>query len=101
MTWDEVWGILRETSEILNQDVVSGSLEERTRQLARRPDVSEGTARDFARVLTFALGAEQYSWPAARVRAISRIGRITPVPSAPPYYRGVISLRGQVISALD
>jgi purine-binding chemotaxis protein CheW len=99
--WEEVWSVLRETSEILSQDEVSGSLDERTRLLARRPDDDLTVSHEVARVLTFKLGSEQYSWPAQRVRAIARIGRITPVPSAPHYYRGVISLRGQVISVLD
>jgi purine-binding chemotaxis protein CheW len=99
--WDDVWAVLHETAEILDQEESSGSLEDRTRQLARRPDNDRLVSHEIARVLMFALGSEQYSWPAQRVRAISRIGRITPVPSAPAYYRGVISLRGQVISVLD
>ncbi len=99
--WNDLWTVLRETSDILNEGEVSGSLEERTKQLARRPEDSVTISPDVARVLTFALGDEQYSWPAQRIRAIARIGRITPVPSAPPYYRGVISLRGEVISVLD
>ena len=45
--------------------------------------------------------AEHYGWPVGRVRAIARIEKITPVPSAPIYYRGVISLRGQVLSVMD
>ncbi len=101
-SWDELYAILHETAEILNQEEVLNrdSLEQRTLQLAKDAAESE-IRRDTLRVLTFSLGDEQYAWPVGRVRAIAHIGRITPVPSAPNYYRGVISLRGQVLSVMD
>jgi purine-binding chemotaxis protein CheW len=100
--WDELYAILNETAEILNQkDVLSGdTLEQRTLQLARGSADSD-VSRNTLRFLTFLLGEEHYGWPVGRVRAIARIGKITPVPSAPIYYRGVISLRGQVLSVMD
>jgi purine-binding chemotaxis protein CheW len=101
-SWDDLYAILHDTAAILNQeDVLDGdTLEQRTLQLAKEITESD-TRRNTLRVLTFSLGAEQYGWPVGRVRAIARIGKITPLPSAPNYYRGVISLRGQVLSVMD
>jgi len=98
--WDELRAILRETAEILNQDEEAGSLEQRARQLAR-PIATGGSAHNTHQVLTFALGTERYGWPVQRVRAIARIDHLTPVPTAPAYYPGVLSLRGQVLSVMD
>jgi purine-binding chemotaxis protein CheW len=104
--WDDLRAVLRETEEILNRGDLdstrdpNNSLDERTRQLAR-PHINASADPDLARVLTFSLGTERYAWLANRVRTISRSGRLTPVPSAPAHYLGVISLRGQILSVMD
>jgi len=101
--WDDLRAVLRETEEILNRgdlDSSRDSLDERTRQLAR-PHIDTTTSHDLARVLTFSLGTERYAWRANHVRTIARSGRLTPVPSAPAHYPGVISLRGQILSVMD
>jgi purine-binding chemotaxis protein CheW len=100
--WEELRAKLRETADILNQSehTALDTLEPRTRQLARTVDGAEA-AQDATRALTFAVGTERYAWLVRSVSAIARIGRVTPVPSAPLYYRGVTSLRGQVLSVLD
>jgi purine-binding chemotaxis protein CheW len=100
--WDELRAQLRETADILNQGehTALDTLEQRTRQLAHPVDIEE-MSQDTTRALTFAAGAERYAWLVRSVSAIARIGRVTPVPSAPLYYRGVTSLRGQVLSVLD
>ncbi|MCC7445775.1 MAG: chemotaxis protein CheW [Anaerolineae bacterium] len=97
--WDELRAILRETSAMLNRDEDAGSLEQRTHQLAR--PITSGSSHNAHWVLTFALGTERYGWPVHRVRAIGRIDHLTPVPTAPAYYPGVLSLRGQVLSVMD
>jgi purine-binding chemotaxis protein CheW len=51
--------------------------------------------------LTFALAGEEYGLPVLKVREIIRIIDITPVPQVPPHIRGVINLRGKVISVID
>ncbi len=100
--WDDLRAILRETAEILNQgdQPTADTLEQRTRQLAR-PVAEPASERGAGRFLTFSFGAERYGWPVNQVRAITRVGHVTPVPSAPAYYRGVASLRGQVLSVMD
>lgn len=53
-------------------------------------------------ILVFDLLGEQYALEVEDVREIVRISeRITRVPNAPPYVRGVINLRGTVIPIMD
>lgn len=51
--------------------------------------------------LTFALGKEEYGLEILKVREIIGFMDITAVPQTPAYVRGVINLRGQVISVVD
>ncbi len=51
--------------------------------------------------LTFALGPEGYGIEILKVREIIKFMDITAVPRTPAYVRGVINLRGQVISVID
>src|SRR4051794_29312249 len=61
-----------------------------------------GTAGDRGgKYLTFALGREEYGLEILKVREIIGYMEITAVPRTPSYVRGVINLRGQVISVID
>lgn len=51
--------------------------------------------------LTFALGREQYGLEILKVREIIAAMDIAAVPRMPAYVKGVINLRGQVISVVD
>lgn len=51
--------------------------------------------------LTFFLGAEEYGMEILAVHEIIGVLPITRVPRTPPFVRGVINLRGRVISILD
>jgi purine-binding chemotaxis protein CheW len=59
------------------------------------------TAAKGGKYLTFALGKEEYGLEILKVREIIGYMDITAVPRTPPYVRGVINLRGQVISVVD
>jgi purine-binding chemotaxis protein CheW len=61
---------------------------------ARQADTSE-------RYLAFQLGKEQYAIPLLQVKEVIEMSEPTPIPQAPSYFKGVINLRGQVISVLD
>ncbi|HVT83193.1 MAG TPA: chemotaxis protein CheW [Phycisphaerae bacterium] len=58
------------------------------------------TARG-GKYLTFALGKEEYGLEILKVREIIGYMEITSVPSMPAHVKGVINLRGQVISVVD
>ena len=51
--------------------------------------------------LTFHLGGEEYGLAILKVQEIIGIMAITRVPRTPDYIRGVINLRGKVISVVD
>lgn len=51
--------------------------------------------------LTFALGREEYGLEILKVREIIGYMEITAIPRTPHCVRGVINLRGQVISVVD
>lgn len=53
------------------------------------------------RYLSFSLGQEDYAIPLLEVREVIAITETTSVPYAPPYFIGIMNLRGQVISVID
>jgi purine-binding chemotaxis protein CheW len=54
-----------------------------------------------ASVLAFRLGDENYGLDVAAVCGVRPLSKITPIPGIPPFYRGVINLRGQILTVLD
>lgn len=66
----------------------------RKHESARTVDTNE-------RYLAFLLGKEQYAIPLLQVKEVIEMSDPTPIPQAPPYFEGVINLRGQIISVLD
>lgn len=53
------------------------------------------------RYLAFSLCEEQYAIPLLEVKEVIAMTEATPIPYAPPYFKGIINLRGQVISVID
>jgi purine-binding chemotaxis protein CheW len=62
---------------------------------------AQNTATKAGKYLTFALGNEEYGLEILKVREIIGCIDVTAVPRTPAYVRGVINLRGQVISVVD
>lgn len=52
-------------------------------------------------VVVFNLGDEQFAVETSKVQNINDIMEITKVPKAPKYIKGLINLRGNIISLLD
>ncbi len=65
--------------------------------------LSEGgpSEEDIVEYLAFMLGREEYAVRVEGVREIIRLQRITDVPRAPGYVKGIISLRGVIIPVFD
>jgi purine-binding chemotaxis protein CheW len=51
--------------------------------------------------LAFSVGGDEYAVPILDVRELVRFEGATRVPSTPPWIRGVVNLRGQVLPLLD
>lgn len=65
-----------------------------------RTEASDGLAQ-AERYILFAVGESRYAVPVPHVLEIGRIPRITPVPNVPEWMRGVINLRGDILSVID
>jgi purine-binding chemotaxis protein CheW len=62
---------------------------------------NKGTLDKEGKYLSFALAHEEYGLEILKVREIIGYMDVTAVPQTPPYVKGVINLRGQVIPVVD
>jgi purine-binding chemotaxis protein CheW len=69
-----------------------------TSEARQVPTDREGT---FERYLLFTLAGTRYAVSVPHVLEIDRIPPITPVPNVPTWVRGVINLRGDILSVID
>jgi purine-binding chemotaxis protein CheW len=61
-----------------------------------------GAARDDSReVLVFILGGEEYAVDILKVQEIRGYEKVTPIPAAPAYLKGVVNLRGIIVPVID
>lgn len=81
------------------------AIRQRLRQRARvyaAPNQRTELAPEAVRtVLTFELGSEHYGVDVMAVRGARTISKVTRVPGTPAFYKGVVNLRGQVITVMD
>jgi purine-binding chemotaxis protein CheW len=68
---------------------------------ANQPTASNELAACGGKFLAFALGREEYGLEILKVREIVGNMDVTAVPRTPAYVKGVMNLRGQVISVMD
>ena len=59
--------------------------------------VREGTRE----VLVFILGAEEYGVDILKVQEIRGYEKVTPIPAAPAYLKGIVNLRGVIVPLVD
>jgi purine-binding chemotaxis protein CheW len=57
--------------------------------------------QDQLQLVAFRLGAEEYAIPIEMVESIIKLGPLTGVPGSPSYVRGVMNLRGRIMSVID
>lgn len=63
---------------------------------------SATAAREATReVLVFVLGQEEYGVDILKVQEIRGYEKVTPIPSAPDYLKGVVNLRGAIVPVID
>ena len=91
-TWDEIG----ETEATLQK-----RLQQRAQLYAAPNQRTELAPEEVRTVLTFELGHEHYGVDVMAVRGVRTINRITPVPAIPPFYLGVVNMRGQVLTVMD
>lgn len=62
---------------------------------------NSGKSTRSKKFLIFTLGDERFAVPLFQVKEVVGLPKITPVPDVPRYFKGLINLRGRIISALD
>jgi purine-binding chemotaxis protein CheW len=61
-----------------------------------------GSTREATReVLVFVLGKEEYAVDILKVQEIRGYDKVTPLPAAPAYLKGVVNLRGVIVPVID
>lgn len=61
--------------------------------------MQNGQERDGC--VLFTLGDATYALPTGAIQQLDMVGVVTPVPNALPYVEGIVSVRGQVLPAVD
>ncbi len=75
-------------------------LRARARALAREPQ-GRDAAEECFEALEFLLGGERYALGSACVREVYPLKELTELPCTPAYVRGILNVRGQILSVLD
>ena len=59
------------------------------------------TGETTREVLVFVLGGEEYCVDILKVQEIRGYEKVTPIPAAPDYLKGVVNLRGAILPVID
>lgn len=78
-------------------------LRKRARQLAKESvnAAAEAAAEEKLDILLFRLAGEVYGFETRWIREVITLKEITPLPLLPRFVKGVINLRGEIISVVD
>lgn len=84
------------------QQRLTETLQQRARQYAAAMIRPAPLTEDEAyTILMFRLGSERYALDIQAIRGVRPLSRMTRVPGTPSFYRGVVNLRGQIVSVID
>lgn len=102
--WEAIWQSLDWEDSERKTEVIEERLKQRAQQYAQ-PSKQQATYQEqleqVHQLLTFTLGSERYGIDVTVVTSVRSIGKLTRVPGAPAFYRGVVNIRGQIITVLD
>ncbi|HEX2905220.1 MAG TPA: chemotaxis protein CheW [Phototrophicaceae bacterium] len=99
--WETVWKSLDWDDADRQQTTEKERLRLRARQYAAPVKEKSTLPGDSRSVLTFNLGSEQYGVEVTLVRGVRALSKIAQMPSVPAFYRGVINVRGRIITVMD
>ncbi|MFW5887282.1 MAG: chemotaxis protein CheW [Bacteriovoracia bacterium] len=73
--------------------------DQKHKEISAELEASRGTKRN--KHLVFSLKDEKYGIPLSVVKEVIGMTEITPIPHVPVYFKGLINLRGKIISVID
>lgn len=79
---------------------VTSILRARAQKLARAPEALDSGDANLE-VLEFRLAQERYALETRHVREVHPLRKLTPLPSAPAFVRGIVNVRGRILPVLD
>jgi purine-binding chemotaxis protein CheW len=85
----------------VDADISGAKMEPSEKSLSSAQLGKKGSISEASRFLIFSLAGEQYAVPLLKVKEVIALTETTPVPYSPPYFKGIMNLRGQVISVID
>jgi purine-binding chemotaxis protein CheW len=97
-----LWDELNQSDDIRQQENLQIRLQQRARQYATPQQQEEIYAEtEIYHMLVFRLGKERYGIDVTQARGVRPSDQLTRVPGVPAFYRGVINVRGRIITVLD
>jgi purine-binding chemotaxis protein CheW len=100
--WEAVYKSLDWDSRERREDEESRRLELRAQQYAQSLDQAvQNASVETLTALTFRLGSDRYAVPVMAVHGVRQVRKIVRVPGVPRFYRGVVNVRGEIITVLD
>ena len=104
INWEAIWQSLDWDDKDRQQAAVQERLKQRASQYAqpsKQQAIYQQEQETVYQLLTFNLGAERYGIDVTAVTSVRATSKLTRVPGAPQFYRGVVNVRGQIITVLD
>ena len=104
--WTEVHRHLEATTAAMERVITPGIddkkrlLKERARTLAQE-DVEVYTGLQYLEVVEFQLAGEVYGIETSYIREVYPLKALVPIPGTPPFFLGITSVRGQILSVID
>lgn len=102
--WEAIWQSLDWDNKDRQQAAIQERLKQRAAQYAqpsKQQEIYQQEQVSAYQLLTFDLGTERYGIDVTVVTRVRAISKLTHVPGAPSFYRGVVNVRGQIITVLD
>ncbi|MGE5409460.1 MAG: chemotaxis protein CheW [Clostridiales bacterium] len=76
-------------------------LKQRAFQLAKTPKRDQEEKGKTIEVLSFQLSSEIYGIETSFIQEVLSLKEITPLPLTPPFLKGIMNLRGEIVSVID
>jgi purine-binding chemotaxis protein CheW len=96
-----------EAAAMTLERVITPSLEDKKRLLKARAktlsqdNIQEDAGLQYLEVVEFRLAGEVYGIETSYIREVYPLKELVPIPGTPPFFLGITSVRGQILSVID